>query len=208
MQQRVPRNLAQLWRLANNPDNNLGQDQVGPSPQKITQACAIKVLREMGVDDKSHFLDLGSGHGLVCFAALMEFDVAVSIGIEQAMERTVWGAGTRDLMKLSPDRLELLTRDITDDNTDVLKDITHIYSFDFDFPEKTVCKAVATIVYNQSNTLKVFASAHDLVEWRAIAPLAHMHFWDHNVTQREQKVRVKLCGSGARHTIYLMDIRS
>lgn len=70
-----------LHNQANRPDANLGHYKIGPSLCRVAYASSVAVMRSFSraeamflppsqADIERHFVDLGSGRGLVCLAAL------------------------------------------------------------------------------------------------------------------------------------------
>lgn len=210
-----------LWFDACKPDANLGDAEIGPAPHKIAHGSAQRVLEAMNVKHNgASFLEFGSGHGLVCFSAVLDHGAVSAVGIEMRQRSHEWAkAALARLKRYTPKPLEIafwngnileLEKATSDTSgTLILGYPTHIYSFDFDYPPK-VLYAIARILYSMRDTWQVFASANDTKDWlttlrELAAPEDLLGFFERHFRQRPKNVGVTLVGSRSRHTIYLFD---
>ncbi len=205
----------QLWREAVKPDVNLGDAQPGPSPHKITHGAAQRVLAAMKIErGASTFLELGSGHCLVCFSAVLDHGASSARGIELRALPCEWAKEALARLKRStpvPLDIEFACGDLVallaaPDRPSA----THIYAFDFDYPPE-VLYAIATYLYLERDAWRVFASANDAKDWLCVlremrAPGHVLDFFERHFRERRTHYSVTLAGgANARHTIYLFD---
>ena len=191
--------LTRIWRQAVKADNNLGQGEVGPSPQHVTMTPALRVLDAMEIDSESVFVDLGSGHGLVTMAAVLHSGARLAYGIELretphrfAIEKAAL------LFGHDPDRwpVRFLHEDFL--NVHVAFNWTHSYSFDKDFPAPVLSHIAGLL--RTSTKWRVFASSLPEKRWREVAD----EWWDENMRFKE-RLPIRIAGSGQGHSIYVYE---
>ena len=157
----------------------------------ITMGSALKLLTAMHVSANSRFLDLGSGHGMVCLAASLAFGAAAT-GIEMHEQRHAWAEQKRREIGIAG--LAFVCGDICHLKT--LENATHVYSFDRDFPPALLQHMAGLL----KSSWRVFASSRPSGCWRSICGA----WWDKHVLPAEpSSVSIRLCGSGKTHTIYV-----
>lgn len=205
-----------MWRASVRPDSNLGKGSVGPSREKTTYASALRLLSTLGVDDKSVFLDIGCGHGLVCVAAAVHSNALCSLGVDLAVDSISWA--DRAILKTFPEtalagRCILLALDVTLEWRESLNTATHIYCNNRDFPPEVLAK-VAERLYASQGHWKRLASAKPrraFLEAMALCKVPESsdlyNFWSERVRAKDNATdtHVNLCGSGQRIGIYLID---
>lgn len=180
--------LERIWREACKPDANLGDGEVGPSPQKMTLGSARRLLRAMGVRGDSSFYDIGCGQGLVCFAARLHSGCALAGGIELRESAFSWAeqkASSSDALYAIFEHDDLMNRPEISSTWD------HIFCMCKDFPPNVLDRLNEWA--RKGRAWRVWASARkwdqDLLEDTG----AHL----------DSKLFISLCGSRERHTIWV-----
>lgn len=193
--------LASLWKRAGRPDANLGKGEVGPSPQHVTMTPLLRVLDAMQIDGDSVFVDIGSGHGLVAFAAALYAGARLSYGIEiDSVLHQFSVQQAREVFAGEPPEqwpVRLLHADVAEVAHPF--DWTHSYSFDKDFPPAVLARVAA--LFRSSTRWRVFASSLPERRWREVAGAG---WWDRSVRLRERQP-VNISGSGEQHSIYVYE---
>lgn len=180
--------LEKLWRDACSPDSNLGDGELGPSPQKITLGSAKRLLDAMGVDGLSSFYDIGCGHGLVCFAARLYSGAALSGGLEVRQWPHAWAEGRASR---SDTHYCIFENDDIARRPGLSSTWTHVYSMDKDFPPAVLDRLCSWA--KSQTSWRCWASAHRWTDELLTATGAGLR----------KKVQVALCGSRERHTIFI-----
>jgi len=183
--------LDQFWRDIQRCDNNLGRFTIGHNPCKIRRSTLVRLLEIMGLDQSSSILDVGSGHGQVCFTAKLQFNIKSIAGVEidSYMHRYVVDNIPR-LLSLSSaslvkpyDRYTAVDPLITDAvvrsgrsqpiarflNADFttlrkLPDASHVYCFDLEFPPAARA-SLAHLLSPQNFHWKVLATCRPIEQW-------------------------------------------
>ncbi len=193
--------LASLWKLAGKPDSSLGRWYVGRSPQHVTMTPLLRVLDAMEIGADSVFVDIGSGHGLVTFAAALYAGARLSYGIEidENLHRFSAEQAKAVFADLPPEQwpVRLLHVDVA--QVKHAFDWTHSYSFDRDFPPEVLAKVASLFV--SSTKWRVFASSLPQSRWREVVG---ERWWDQSVRLRE-RLPIKISGSGEQHSIYVYE---
>jgi Histone methylation protein DOT1 len=189
------------FREINKPDNNLGNAEVGPSPQKIRLGSAIAVLEAMGLRPQSVFVELGAGQGQVCLLAKLRFGVQEAIGYELNDFQVEFA--NREWLRMGINRpgLDIYHADIL--KLSELPDGTsHVYSFDKDFPP--VVLAHVAFLLKTAPMLRKFASSIRLVRWFAVLPEDLRAWFQATFTgSLIERVPAHLSGSGEQHSFYI-----
>lgn len=205
-----------LFRKAGAPNANLGQQEVGPSREKITYGSAVKLLTAMGVNDRAVFIDIGCAHGTVVFAAVLMFGAARGMGVDLAKDPIIWASNRRK--EQTPEvasRLFFREADITKNWFEEFDQATHIYSFTKDFPPEALY-AIAERLHANRKRWRMFAGGKSLkdmtdsvAEWAEANPKTTravvVQFMRNSVVERAEKVRVNLQISSQSLTIWLCD---
>jgi hypothetical protein len=212
--------LSSIVNISKRPDNNLGQQEVGPSREKVTYQSLVKLLLAMGVDSKSVFFDIGCAHGLVVFGAVMLFNAARGFGIDLATEMIDWANGQKRA-RLNADekgRIDFFAGDVMVEwsgHRDLFNSATHVYAFSKDFPANVIYYILA-MLYENRKRWRIFASGRsaatmlklidDAAEKNKVAPRPEvMQYFINGMAARPDTVQVNLQFSGEGHSIYLFD---
>lgn len=197
--------LRALWTYANKPDSNLGVASVGPSPQKITLASAVRLLEGCDLSPSSVFLDIGSGHGLIPMCASIGFGCEAR-GIEVEPHKFKFSlAALRQVTGNAPTKLPFFkygvrcTFEYGDicDRKKLSEDITHLYCFDKDFPPAVTAHLKSLLIAHRG--------------WRVFISSRPPQFWNFSMNPEtadllatfERYKSIVLSGSGQSHVFYM-----
>jgi hypothetical protein len=194
------KDMERLWAVARQPDNNLGTATVGPSPQMITCGSCIQVLTALDVDEKSRFIDIGSGHGLVSICAFWLFRVQESHGIELDHPKFEFANKHAAQYRENDGRVLSFQWGNITVSLSKLDSFDRIYSFDREFPPP-VLNHIANLLFKHTSRWK-FASSRNPETWKAAFDRISIGAWDARVRVIGQATG-KISGSGESHTFWI-----